>query len=93
MGHKRLTKEEKHWRAEVDANTLASANEIRSDKARMGAAKKIAATEAQELQKRTRAMQTVARAKPPTAPKPARKAAKKTTARKAAKKTTARRKR
>lgn len=83
MGHKRLTKEEKHWQAEVDANTLASANEIRNDKTRMVAAKKIAATEAQDLQKRTRAMQTVARAKTPTAPNPARKAAKKTTARKA----------
>ncbi len=71
MAIRNMTTDEKRWQAEGDAHTLARAQEVQGDKSRMSAARKVAATQAKELQKQTTAMQNVARKKTPA--KPARK--------------------
>ncbi len=47
---KKMTAQEKQWRAEDDARTLAEAGVILQDKTRMSAAKKAAQTMAAEAQ-------------------------------------------
>jgi hypothetical protein len=47
MAPRKLTAEEKRWRAESDAHTLAAAEEIANNKARLNAAKKEARRMAQ----------------------------------------------
>lgn len=57
------TRDEQRWQAESDASTMATYQEIISDKARMNRAIKVAKSKAQDLTKRATAMQNVARAK------------------------------
>lgn len=54
---------EQQWQAESDASTMATYQEIMSDKARMARAIKVAKTKAADLSKRANAMQNVARTK------------------------------
>lgn len=56
----KLSTEEKKWRAESDADTMARYQEIMSDSARRNAAIKAAKTKAAELNKRAQAMQFAA---------------------------------
>lgn len=58
----RISAEEKKWRAQDDLRTLKQAAEIAADKARHGAAKRIAADEAKKLS-------ALAGVKPATKPK------------------------
>ena len=51
---------ERRWKAEEDARTLATYNEIISDPKRLKYASKIAKTQADELTKRANAMKKVA---------------------------------
>ena len=62
----KLSADEKRWRAESDAETMARYQEILSDKNRKAAAIKIAKEKAADLTKRANAMQTVAGAKTKT---------------------------
>lgn len=55
--------QEQQWQAESDASTMATYQEIMSDKARMNRAIKVAKSKAQDLTKRANAMQSVARTK------------------------------
>jgi hypothetical protein len=59
----KLTKEDKRWRAEDDARTLASANVILEDKPRLSLAKKAAVRMAEEERDRAKAMTKVATTK------------------------------
>lgn len=52
---------ERRWKAEEDARTLASYNEIISDPQRLKYASKVAKTQADELTKRANAMKKVAK--------------------------------
>ena len=54
---------EAKWQAEDDARTLASANEIMSDNKRLNKATTIAAKEAEELNKKAKAMNEIANKK------------------------------
>lgn len=65
----KLTKQDLKWQAESDASTMATYQEIISDKARMGRAIKIAEQRAKDLSKRANAMQAIARQKRPTSRK------------------------
>lgn len=60
---KSSTRDEQRWQAESDASTMATYQEIISDKARMSRAIKVAKSKAQDLTKRATAMQNVARTK------------------------------
>lgn len=53
--------QELKWQAESDAQTMATYQEIMSDKARMNRAVKVARTKAADLSKRANAMQNVAK--------------------------------
>lgn len=53
--------QELKWQAESDAQTMATYQEIMSDKARMNRAVKVARTKAADLSKRASAMQNVAK--------------------------------
>lgn len=55
------TREEQRWQAESDARTMATYQEIMSDKARMGRAVKVARQQAKDLTQRANAMQNVAK--------------------------------
>ena len=57
------SKQEQQWQAESDARTMAQYQEILSDKARMNRAIKEAKKQANDLQKRTNAMQNAAKVK------------------------------
>ena len=63
MGLK-MSKEDLKWQAESDAHTMAAYQEILSDKARMNRAIKVAKQQANDLNKRAAAMQSVAKTKP-----------------------------
>lgn len=67
MVTRKLTAEEKRWRAEQDAHTLAEAQRIAEDRGRLGAAKKEAARMASDAAKRANTLVKVA--KTPTAKK------------------------
>ena len=56
----KISAEEKRWRAEADADTMARYQEIMSDKTRMNAAIKAAKSQASELTKRASRMSAVA---------------------------------
>ena len=56
----KMTADEKKWRAESDAETMARYQEIMQDKARKNLAIKAAKTRAAELTKRAQAMQYAA---------------------------------
>lgn len=56
----KMSQEEKRWRAESDAETLARYQEIMRDSSRRNAAIKAAKTKATELTKRAEAMQYAA---------------------------------
>lgn len=56
-----LSKDQQKWQAESDAHTMATYQEIMSDKARMRRAISAARTEAAQLTKRATAMQSAAR--------------------------------
>lgn len=75
---RKMTKEEKQWRAQDDAHTLAAAQQIAEDKTRLAAAKQEAARMASDAAKR--AQQLVSVAQTPAAKKAA---AKKRVAKKA----------
>lgn len=55
--------QELKWQAESDASTMATYQEIMSDKARMRRAINVAKAKAADLSKRANAMQNVARTK------------------------------
>ena len=71
----RLTAQNRKWQQESDAHTLAEAEKIKSDKNRLGGAKKAAQRMAVDAQKSATSLKKVAssptRKKPPTARKPA----------------------
>lgn len=60
MATNKMTADEKRWRAENDAETMARFQEIMADKNRRNAAIKAAKTKASELTKRAQAMQFAA---------------------------------
>jgi len=60
MATSKMTADEKRWRAESDAETMARFQEIMADKNRRNAAIKAAKTKASELTKRAQAMQFAA---------------------------------
>jgi hypothetical protein len=57
----KMTKENLKWQAESDAHTMAAYQEILSDKARMSRAIKVAKQQANDLNRRAAAMQSVAK--------------------------------
>ena len=59
----KMTKQDLQWQAESDARTMASYQEILSDKARMNRAIKEANKQAQDLNKRASAMRSAANVK------------------------------
>ena len=59
----KVSKNEQDWQAESDAHTMAQYQEIIGDKARMSRAIKVARRQAQDLERRASAMQSVARTK------------------------------
>lgn len=59
-----VSKDEQRWRAESDAQTMATYQEIMQDKTRMQRAIKVAKEQAANLNKRASAMQSVASTKP-----------------------------
>lgn len=61
-----MTMDERRWRAEDDARTLAEAERIKEDAARMTAAKEAAKRMADEEMERTKAMRKVAGQKTPS---------------------------
>lgn len=63
MISKSRIKDEERWQAESDASTMATYQEIMSDKARMNRAIKVAKSKAADLSKRATAMQNVAKTK------------------------------
>ncbi len=56
----KMTSEERKWRAEEDANTMARYEEIMSDSSRRNAAVKAARERAEDLNKRAATMSRVA---------------------------------
>lgn len=60
---KTRSRDELRWQAESDAQTMATYQEILSDKARMGRAIKVARSKAADLTKRANALQNVAKTK------------------------------
>ena len=62
------TADQKRWRAEEDAHTLARAEEIRGDQRRLGAATTQAQRMASEKMKQAAAMQTIAKFPPKKKP-------------------------
>ncbi len=58
-----MTAEQKKWQAQDDAHTLASANEIKSDPARMKAAAAEASKMQAEAQKRANSLKSIAKVK------------------------------
>lgn len=66
MTTQKISADERRWRAEEDANTMARYEEIMSDKARRSAAVKMAQSKATDLNKRAAAMNRVAGMKPST---------------------------
>lgn len=60
MANNKMTADEKRWRAESDAETMARYQEIISDSSRKKAAIAAAKTKASELTKRAQAMQFAA---------------------------------
>ena len=60
----RMTAQEKKWRAEEDARTLAEAESVRRDPTRMRAATMVAKTMADEQNKRAASLRKVAGMKP-----------------------------
>jgi hypothetical protein len=69
MTQPKMTAEERKWRAQSDAETLARSKEIMSDPKRLQAAAKEAQTMAAEKDKEAKAMAKVA-AKAPVKPQP-----------------------
>lgn len=57
----RQSKDDLRWQAESDAQTMATYQEIMSDKSRMNRAIKVARSKAADLSKRANAMQSVAK--------------------------------
>lgn len=57
------SRDEQRWQAESDASTMATYQEIMSDKARMRRAISVAKSKAADLTRRANAMQTVAKTK------------------------------
>ena len=62
----KLTAEDKKWRAEEDARTLARALEIKNDKARMALAVKEADRRSKELQKESNNLKIIGKTKKQT---------------------------
>lgn len=62
MASNKISADEKRWRAESDAETMARYQEIMDDKNRMNAAIKVAKERANDLNKRAAAMSNVAKA-------------------------------
>lgn len=62
----KISEQEKQWRAEDDARTLAEAERIKNDKTRLNPAINAAQKTAAEMQERTKALQKVASIKPKT---------------------------
>lgn len=60
---KTRSRDELRWQAESDAQTMATYQEILSDKARMDRAIKVARSQAADLTKRANALQNVAKTK------------------------------
>jgi len=60
----KMTQDEKRWRAEDDARTLAQAQEVIVDKPRLTAAKKAAKSMVNEQQKRVDGLKKVVSVKP-----------------------------
>ena len=58
-----ISAEDKRWRAEADAHTLAEAEAIKRDPARLKAAQKAAKTMAKEAEDKALGMRTVASSK------------------------------
>ncbi len=63
MAAKSISRDEQRWQAESDASTMATYQEIMSDRARMNRAIKVAKSKAADLSKRASAMQNVAKTK------------------------------
>lgn len=63
MAQKSMTADEKRWRAESDADTMARYQEIMADASRRKAAVSMAKKRADELTKRANAMNRVAKTK------------------------------
>lgn len=63
MAQKSMTADEKRWRAESDADTMARYEEIMADASRRKAAVSMAKKRADELTKRANAMNRVAKTK------------------------------
>lgn len=61
MAQKKLTAEQKRWRAEDDAYILAQARVVESDVERFNAATKVAQERANALKKEAQAMENVAK--------------------------------
>lgn len=59
----KISKEEKQWRAECDARTLAEYQEILSDKSRLRMAKTQAAKQAKELSAKVNNLKKVSKTK------------------------------
>ena len=63
MAQKSMTADEKRWRADSDADTMARYEEIMADASRRKAAMSMAKKRADELTKRANAMNRVAKTK------------------------------
>ncbi len=63
MAAKSISRDEQRWQAESDASTMATYQEIMSDRARMNRAIKVAKSKAADLSKRASAMQNAAKTK------------------------------
>ena len=63
MAQRKLTAEQRRWRAEGDAECLAQARVIEQDAQRFNAARKIAQERADILKKEAQALQSVAQRK------------------------------
>ena len=66
----KLSVADKKWQAQDDVRTLVSADEITTDKKRLGAAEKESATQQAALNKVTKSNKPVAKKKKVTKPKP-----------------------
>lgn len=64
--NQKMSKQDQEWQAESDAHTMATYQEILSDKARMNRAIKAAGRQALDLTKRANAMQNAAKVRPVT---------------------------
>lgn len=63
MANSKMSADERKWRAESDAETMARYQEILGDKTRMNAAIRVARDRAKDLQTRANAMSNVAKTK------------------------------